>query len=243
MAIAIIPVAVSVHTIVSFDFSMAIVPMWHSTIFGPYFVAGAIFSGIAALIIAMAALRRFLHLEAYLHPVHFENLAKLLLMMSLLWGYFVFAERLTTWYGNEPSDMAVFWQTQRGSYAPLYWTMVVCNFVIPLGILSFKKFRTVAGCVIASCTVVVGMWLERFLIIVPSLSHKYLAYSWGSYRPRTPEILLLISTFAAMGLLYVLFSKFVPIISIWELKVGLQPELTEPQETPDEAATLWRTHP
>ena len=75
--------------------------MWHSTIFGPYFVAGAIFSGIAALIIAMAALRKFLHLEAYLHPVHFENLGKLLLMMSLLWGYFVFAERLTTWYGNE----------------------------------------------------------------------------------------------------------------------------------------------
>ena len=132
MAIAIIPVAVSVHTIVSFDFSMAPVPMWHSTIFGPYFVAGAIFSGIAALIIAMAALRKFLHLEEYLHPVHFENLGKLLLMMSLLWGYFVFAERLTTWYGNEPAEMAVFWATQRGSFAPLYWTMVVCNFVVPL---------------------------------------------------------------------------------------------------------------
>ena len=109
MAIAIIPVAVSVHTIVSFDFSMAPVPMWHSTIFGPYFVAGAIFSGIAALIIAMAALRKFLHLEEYLHPVHFQNLGKLLLLMSLLWGYFVFAERLTIWYGNEPAEMAVFW--------------------------------------------------------------------------------------------------------------------------------------
>ena len=95
MAIAIIPVAVSVHTIVSFDFSMAPVPMWHSTMFGPYFVAGAIFSGIAGLIIAMAALRKFLHLEDYLHPIHFQNLGKLLLMMSLLWGYFVFAERLT----------------------------------------------------------------------------------------------------------------------------------------------------
>src|SRR5213076_654203 len=89
MAIAIIPIAVSVHTIVSFDFSMAVVPMWHSTIFGPYFVAGAIFSGIAALIIAMAALRNVLHLERYLHPVHFENLGKLLLLMSLLWTYFV----------------------------------------------------------------------------------------------------------------------------------------------------------
>src|SRR3954469_10653219 len=163
MAIAIIPVAGSVHTIVSFDFSMAPVPTWHSTIFGPYFVAGAIFSGIAALIIAMAGLRRFLHLEEYLHPVHFENLGKLLLMMSLLWSYFVFAERLTTWYGNEPSEMAVFWTTQRLSFAPLYWTMVVCNFVVPMGILSFSKLRTVSGCVVASCTVVVGMWLERFL--------------------------------------------------------------------------------
>ena len=94
MAVAIIPVAVSVHTIVSFDFSMAPVPMWQSTIFGPYFVAGAIFSGIAGLIIAMAVLRKFLHLEDYLHPVHFQNLGKLLLVMALLWGYFVFNERL-----------------------------------------------------------------------------------------------------------------------------------------------------
>src|SRR5882672_6838648 len=220
MAIAIIPVAVSVHTIVSFDFSMAPVPMWHSTMFGPYFVAGAIFSGIAGLIIAMAALRKFLHLEEYLHPIHFENLGKLLLMMSLLWAYFVFAERLTTWYGNDTPEMNVFYVTQRGSFAPLYWTMVVCNFVLPFSILALKKLRTIAGCVIASFGVVVGMWLERFLIVVPSLSHKFLPYSWGHYRPRPVEILITISTFAAMTLLYTLFSKFVPIISIWELKVG-----------------------
>jgi Ni/Fe-hydrogenase subunit HybB-like protein len=244
MAIAIIPVAVSVHTIVSFDFSMAPVPMWHSTIFGPYFVAGAIFSGIAALIIAMAALRKFLHLEDYLHPVHFQNLGKLLLLMSLLWAYFVFAERLTVWYGNEPSEIAVFWSTQRGAYAPLYWTMVTCNFFIPFTILSLTKLRTITGCVIASCTVVVGMWLERFLIIVPSLSHKYLPYSWGFYRPQWPEIILLISTFGAMGLLYVLFSKFVPIISIWELKVGEHPKhAAATAQEADEAATLWRTQP
>ena len=194
--------------------------MWHSTIFGPYFVAGAIFSGIAALILAMAALRRVLHLEEYLHPVHFENLGKLLLMMSLLWAYFVFAERLTVWYGNEPSEMAVFWATQRGAYAPLYWTMVVCNFVIPLAILSIRRLRTITGCAVAASTVLVGMWLERFLIIVPSLGHKYLPYSWGTYRPQPVEIIVTISTFAAMTLLYVLFSKLVPIISIWELKAG-----------------------
>jgi Ni/Fe-hydrogenase subunit HybB-like protein len=220
MAIAIIPVAVSVHTIVSFDFSMAPVPGWHTSIFGPYFVAGAIFSGIAGLIIAMAALRKFLHLEAYLHPLHFQNLGKLLLMMSLLWGYFVFAERLTAWYGNETAEMRVFYVLQDGSYAPLYWTMVVCNFVLPVSILSIRRLRTITGCVIASFGVVVGMWLERFLIVVPTLGHKYLTYTWGTYRPRPVEIVIMAATFAAMTLLYVLFSKFVPIISIWELKAG-----------------------
>jgi Ni/Fe-hydrogenase subunit HybB-like protein len=199
------------------------VPMWHSTMFGPYFVAGAIFSGIAGLIIAMAALRRFLHLEDYLHPVHFENLGKLLLMMSLLWAYFVFAERLTTWYGNDSPEMNVFYVTQRGSFAPLYWTMVACNFVIPFAILALKKLRTISGCVIASFAVVVGMWLERFLIVVPSLGHKFLPYAWGTYRPRPVEIMIMISTFAAMTLLYTLFAKFVPVISVWELKAGEHP--------------------
>src|SRR5206468_6215459 len=223
MAIAIVPVAVSVHTIVSFDFSMSSVPMWHSTVFGPYFVAGAIFSGIAALILAMAILRKALHLEEYLHPIHFQNLGKLLLMMSLLWTYFVFAERLTIWYGNESAEVAVLRVTQKGSFAPLYWTMVVCNFVVPFTILSLRKLRTIAGCVIASFGVCIGMWLERFLIVVPSLSHKYLPYAWGHYRPQPVEIMITISTFAAMTLLYTLFSKFVPIISIWELKVGAHP--------------------
>ena len=242
MAIAIIPVAVSVHSIVSFDFSMAPVPMWHSTIFAPYFVAGAIFSGIAALILAMATLRKALHLEEYLHPVHFQNLGKLLLMMSLLWAYFIFSERLTAWYGNEPAEIAALYATQKGAFAPLYWTMIVCNLVVPFTILSLKKLRTIGGCVVASCTVLVGMWLERFLIVVPSLSHKYLTYSWGHYRPRPVEIVITIATFAAMTLLYTLFAKLVPIISIWELKVGEHPfeveAVKESREHP-----LWKTAP
>jgi len=243
MAIAIIPVAVSVHTVVSFDFSMAPVPLWHSTIFGPYFVAGAIFSGIAALIIAMAALRKFLHLEEYLHPVHFENLGKLLLMMSLLWAYFIYNERLTTWYGNETSEIAVLRVTQSGSFAPLYWTMIVCNFVVPLTILSCRRLRTITGCVVASFGVVIGMWLERFLIIVPSLGHKYLPYTWGIYRPRPVEIIITIATFAAMVLLYTLFAKFVPIISVWELKVGEHPPHLPGRREEEFAQGLWRTQP
>ena len=225
MALAIIPIAVSVHTVVSFDFSMAVVPMWHSTIFGPYFVAGAIFSGIAALIIAMALLRKMLRLENYLKPLHFEHLGKLLLTMSLLWGYFVFNERLVTWYGNEPEEMNVFTLTQTGDYAPLFWTMVLLNFVIPFPLLAIRKLRSITSAVIASCGVIAGMWLERFLIIVPSLSRKSMPYSWGSYVPQWPEITILIASVAAMALLYLLFSKLVPIISIWELKAGENPDL------------------
>src|ERR1700685_335747 len=233
MAIIIIPVAVSVHTIVSWDFAMTPVPMWHSTIFGPYFVAGAIFSGIAALILAMALLRKSLHLEEYLRPLHFNNLGKLLLTMSLLWFYFTFAERLTTWYGNTPSEMAVFWSSIRQQFAPLFWIMVFCNFIIPVPILAVKRFRTITGTAIASCTIVVGMWLERFLIVVPSLERKFLPFSWGTYRPTWVEDTLMASSFGFMLLLYLLFSKFVPMISIWELKVGLQPHFrvrTSPKE-------------
>ncbi len=119
--------------------------------------------------------------------------------------------------------MTVFWRTQRESFAPLYWTMVICNFVLPLVLMGIKRFRTITGCVIASLGVVVGMWLERFLIIVPSLGHKYLPYSYGTYRPQPVEIIITGATFAAMTLLYVLFAKFVPIISIWELKAGEHP--------------------
>jgi molybdopterin-containing oxidoreductase family membrane subunit len=186
-------------------------------------VAGAIFSGIAALIVVMAVLRKFLHLEEYLRPLHFQNLGKLLLLMSLLWGYFVFNERLTAWYGNSPHEMNVFWSTQTGDYSPLFWTMVLCNFVIPFPLLAIRKLRSITTAVIASCCVVAGMWLERFLIIVPSLARKSTPYSWGRYSPEWPEIVIMIASFATMALLYVLVSKLVPLISIWELKVGEHP--------------------
>ncbi|HEV2247534.1 MAG TPA: NrfD/PsrC family molybdoenzyme membrane anchor subunit [Terriglobia bacterium] len=237
MAVAIIPVAVSVHTIVSWDFAMAPVPGWHSTIFGPYFVAGAIFSGIAALIVAMALLRKLLHLEEYLRPIHFDNLGKLLLVMSLLWFYFVFAERLTTWYGNFPDEMSVFWSTQIGRFSPLFWTMVFCNFLIPAPILAIKKLRNKVGwTVAASVPIIIGMWLERFLIIVPSLSYKYLPYNFGTYRPSWVEIIITIGTFAAIGLLYLIFSRVFPIISIWELKLGMPKKEAAPELTTQEAA-------
>jgi molybdopterin-containing oxidoreductase family membrane subunit len=140
--------------------------------------------------------------------------------MSLLWGYFIFNERLVVYYGNEPSEMAVLLRTQHESFAALYWTMVVLNFVVPLVLVGIRRFRTITGCVVASFGVIIGMWLERFLIVVPSLGTKYLPYNFGSYRPSPVEITITVATFAAMALLYALFTKFIPIISIWELKAG-----------------------
>ena len=216
MAGIILAVAVSVHTVVAWDFAMSVAPMWHSTIFGPYFVTGAIFSGIAALLVVMAIVRKAMHLEGYLEPVHFDNLAKLLLLMSLLWFYFTTSEYLTTWYGNEPREMAVLGARVRGPYAVLFWTMVGCNFVTPFVLLGVRRFRTIRTATISGVAVLVGMWLERYLIVVTTLSHPRLPAAWGTYSPTWVEISITTATFAAMALLYLIFSKLFPIIAVWE---------------------------
>ncbi len=218
MAAIILAVAISVHTVVAWDFSMAVAPMWHSTIFGPYFVVGAIFSGIAALLLVMAIIRKALHFERYLTPHHFNNLAKLLLLMSLLWLYFTVAENLTVWYGNEPKEMAVFGARTRGHFAPYFWVMVVCNFVVPFVLLGIKRLRSIGTATFASITVLIGMWLERYIIIVPTLSMPRLAAAWGTYAPSWVEISITAATFAVMGMLYMLFSKLFPLVSIWEFE-------------------------
>jgi molybdopterin-containing oxidoreductase family membrane subunit len=216
MAVVILAVAVSVHSVVAFDFSMAIAPMWHSTIFAPYFVAGAIFSGIAALILAMASIRRFLHLEDYLRPMHFDNLAKLLLLMSIVWLYFTAVEHLTVWYGNEHLEIAVLNHRVAGAHAPYFWGMVVCNFVIPFILLGIRRLRTIRTAVVCGVTVLIGMWLERFLIVVGTLSNPPLPAAWGDYAPSWVELSITAGTFAGMVFLYLVFVKLFPIIEIWE---------------------------
>lgn len=230
MAVIVIPVAVSVHTVVSYVFAMTIQPMWHSTIFGPYFVTGAIFSGIAALIIAMYFIRRSYHLENYLKPIHFNNLGLLLMVMSLLWFYFTFTENLTAFYGAEPAHLTVFWSKFIGGYAPYFWTMVVCCFIIPLIVLSNRKTRTVTGTMVASVSVIIGMWLERFTIVLPTLINPRLPYQTGIYRPTWIEFAVTAGCFATFILLYVLFTKFFPIISIWEVKEGRETGVKETEE-------------
>lgn len=228
MAILVIPIAVSVHTVVSWVFGMTIQPMWHSTIFGPYFVVGAIFSGIGALIIAMAILRWAYHLEDYLRPVHFNNLGILLLVMTLLWFYFTFAEHLTTYYGSDPAHMAVFYAKVTGPYAPFFWAMVLCCFVIPLPILALH--RSVAGTVTASVAVLIGMWLERFTIVIPTLVNPRLPYDRGFYHPTWVEFSLTAGCFAAFILLYAIFSKLFPIVSVWEIREGREQGFNEAVE-------------
>jgi Ni/Fe-hydrogenase subunit HybB-like protein len=230
MAILVIPIAISVHTVVSWVFAMTVQPMWHSTIFGPYFVVGAIFSGIAALIIALAIVRKVYGLENYLREVQFNNLGRLLLVMALLWFYFTFAEHLTTYYGQEPEEMRILLSKLAGPYWPAFWGMVLCCFVIPVPILAIKRLRTIKGTIVASSFIVVGMWLERFIIVVPSLSQPRLMPSNVVYHPTWVELFITLGFFATFILLYVLFTKIFPIVSVWEIQEGREKSVQEVQE-------------
>ena len=230
MAILVIPVAVSVHTVVSFVFAMTIQPMWHSAIFGPYFVAGAIFSGIAGLIVAMNLIRKVYHLEDYLRPVHFNNLGILLLVMTLLWFYFTFTEYITVYYGGEPIHMTIFWSKFTGRFAPYFWGMFLFCFVIPLPLLSLRKTRTPSGTLIASISVIIGMWLERFVIVVPTLTNPRLPNEAVIYFPTWVEWSVLAGCVSFFILLYMIFTKVFPIVSIWEVREGREKSMAEVQE-------------
>lgn len=230
MAILVIPIAVSVHTVVSYVFAMTTQPMWHSAIFGPYFVVGAIFSGIAAIIIIMAIIRRVYHLEEYLRPVHFKNLGILLFVMACLWLYFTLNEYLTTFYGAEPVHMNVFYSKFTGRYAPFFWLMVMTCFVIPSILLVNKRTRTISGMVAASISITAGMWLERFVIVVPSLANPRLPYERGTYFPTWVEWSLMAGCFALFTLLYMAFTKLFPIVSIWEVRESRERGIKEIKE-------------
>ena len=227
MAVTVLPIAVSVHTVVSYVFSMTVQPMWHSAIFGPYFVAGAIFSGIAAIIVAMAVLRRVYHLEDYFREVHFNYLGILLLVMTCLWLYFTFCEYITVFYGAEPDEIKVFMEKFTGKYAPHFWFMVVTCFVIPFTILANSKTRTIKGTVIASISVNIGMWLERFTIVVPTLMHPRLPYETGVYSATWVEWTILAGCFALFTMIYMVFTKFFPIVSLWEVQEGREKAVEE----------------
>ncbi|OGU74063.1 MAG: hypothetical protein A2V93_07430 [Ignavibacteria bacterium RBG_16_34_14] len=227
LMVMVIPIAISVHTVISYIFSMTLQPGWHSTIFGPYFVVGAIFSGIAALLIVMIVFRKVFHLEDYLKKVHFQYLGTLLLIMSLLWFYFTFSEYLTGIFAAEPHEMHIILYKFTGPYAIFFWMMVICNFLIPVIILGFKRFKTITGVLIASIAVVIGMWLERLNIVVPSLANPRMELTVGMYVPSIVEWALFIGGISAFVLGFVLFSKFFPLISIWETEEGRKESVKE----------------
>jgi Ni/Fe-hydrogenase subunit HybB-like protein len=230
MCVIVIPVAISVHSVVSFVFSMTLQPMWHSTIFGPYFVVGAIFSGIAALIVAMIIFRKAYGLEPYLKPIHFRYLGQLLLIMALLWFYFTFAEYLTGYYGAEPEEMKIFWSKFSGPFWPFFWGMVLCNLFIPLACLVRLGQHTVGKVLAASLSIIVGMWLERFIIVIPTLSIPRLPFPQTIYSPTWVELGEFAGSLALFALFYLLFTKVFPIISIWEIREGRTEGLHEVEE-------------
>ncbi len=220
MAILIIPIAVSVHTVVSWVFGMTMQPMWHSTILGPYFVVGAIFSGIAMLFIFMTLIRKAWHLEKWIGDRQYNYLGILLLVMSAFWGYFTLAEYLTTGYGSLVQETHVIQAKLTGEYAPWLWAMVTCNLVIPFAILLWRRGRTPTGTFIAALSVAVGMWIERFTIVAPSLTRPSLGFERAIYAPTITEIAITLGSVAMFSLLFLVFFKIFPAVSVWEVEEG-----------------------
>lgn len=216
----IIPVMFSVHTIVSWDFAMSLQPGWHSTIFGPYFIFGALFSGVAAVIIIMAVIRKSMRLEYFLRAEHFSGMAMFLLLLSFAWGYFYFNDYIVPWYGGEPVMHVIFDLFRRGWAAPLWFLMIFGNILLPWATLWSKRVRKNIGALVIICIFIqIGMYLERFLIIPVMLGFNELPFSWGVYLPRS-GVLLTIACLAMVVLLYMLFSRFVPLIPVWEVLEG-----------------------
>lgn len=217
MAWLIIPIAVSVHTVVSWVFAMTVRVGWNSTVFGPYFVVGAIFSGIASLLIAMALFRKAFHLEEYITIKQFRKLSLLLLVLDGVYLYFTAAEYLTVGYKLAESEKLLLTLLFVGEQAPLFWGFVVGGMLIPGALLAIPKTRNIPCIIVASILINIGMWIKRFVIVVPTLQIPLLPFDFGTYRATWVEWSITAGAFAGFSLLYVLFAKVFPIISIWEM--------------------------
>lgn len=232
MSIVIIPVAVSIHTVTAWIFGMTLRPGWHTTIIGPDFVIGALYSGIAAVITAMALFRRFFRLERYITPMHFRNLSLLLLTAGVCYLYFTINEYVGSEYVSPTIETHLLAAIFGGSYAIQFWTMVSIGLLVPLAMLSLPWTRSIAGIVTASVLVNIGMWLMRYVIVVPTLSVPYVPIRSAvilAYAPTWVEWSITAGGFAAFALMYILFSKIFPIISIWELTPEPHPAPASPQ--------------
>jgi molybdopterin-containing oxidoreductase family membrane subunit len=212
------PLVLSVHSVVSWDFAMSIVPGWHATIFAPYFVAGAIFSGFAMVLTMMIPVRRIFGLEAYITEYHFENMSRFLLLTSLIVGYAYAAEYFISWYSAVESEQTAFWKRAFGPYWISTWVMILCNAVFPQ-LLWFKRLRThVPFVFVLSVLINVGMWFERYVIIIGGLSSEYDPAVWGIYTPSWPELGIVAGSFSFFCMFFLIFLKLFPVIAIAEVK-------------------------
>jgi len=212
------PLVVSVHSVVSWDFAMSIVPGWHSTIFAPYFVAGAIHSGLAMVITLLIPMRRAFGLHDYLTERHFESLAKLVVVTGVIVGYSYLMEFFIAWYSGNPAEQGVFLYRISGEYAVAFWGMVLFNSILPLAFLWRRVRTSIPALFVIGILINAGMWLERLVIIVTSLSHDYLPYTWGSYRPTRIEVGITVGSFCWFLLFFLIFLKTFPSMSITEMK-------------------------
>ncbi len=220
-AFAIIPIMFSVHTIVSWDFAMAQQIGWRSSIFGPFFVVGAIYSGVSAVISVLLVVRQTMNLQYFLRKEHFDALAKLVLIFSFAWTYFFFNEYLVEWYGGEWVGHQLLTFTARGPVAPLWYAMLFFNILVPWTTLWNKRVRqSPVALFLVTIGINIGMYLERYLIIPGFLQRNRLPFDWGAYNPSWVEASIAIGTLALFSLLYVLASRVIPLIPVWEVLEG-----------------------
>jgi Ni/Fe-hydrogenase subunit HybB-like protein len=215
------PLVLSVHTIVSFDFAVSIIPGWHATIFPPYFVAGAIFAGFAMVLILAIPIRRIYGLEDFITMRHLENMAKIILVTGLIVAYGYMMEAFTAWYSANPYEGYMILNRMKGPYASFYWALIACNALTPQ-VFWLKRMRTSIPVLFAVALVVsIGMWLERFIIIVTSLHRDFLPSSWRMYYPTVFDFATFIGTIGLFVSLLFLFVRFLPMISIFEMRTIL----------------------
>ena len=218
MAALATPLVISVHSIVGMDFAYGVVPGWHSTIFPPYFVAGAVFSGFAMVLTLMIPLRSFYKLKDFVTERHLENMAKVMLAMGLIVAYGYMSEVFMAFFSGSPAEIFNALDRMGGFYSPLYWGLIFCNVLVPQ-LLWFKRIRRNTWVLwVISILVNVGMWLERFIIIVQSLSKDYLPSSWQLYMPTQWDIMILVGTLGIFLALLFLFVRVLPAISIFEMR-------------------------
>jgi molybdopterin-containing oxidoreductase family membrane subunit len=230
------PLVISVHTIVSWDFATSVIPGWHTTILPPYFVAGAIFSGMSMVLTLMIVARKVMGLEDYITLQHIDKMCKVTLATGLMVGFAYVTEFFTAMYSGNQYEQFVFVNRALGPLAWSYWTMVTCNIAIPQ-LLWFRKVRANVVAVFAiSILINIGMWFERFVIIVTSLHRDFLPSSWSSYTPTLIEVVTLIGSFGLFFTCFLLFCRFVPVIAISEVKgvlsVGRQLDGGAPEPRP-----------